>query len=90
MSIDKFLLQEDVDLLRLELTMLPTPKSFQESTYQQIYHVEYYVLWLYVFFAGWAAVFEAIGVALGIIAVIAAFTTAVAVVAIGITIKGLP
>jgi hypothetical protein len=91
MTIDRFLLPQTIDILKLEITMSPIfgGQTMEWWSYQyNIYEVENVVLWMQVFFAGWAAVFEAFGVALAVLAVIAAGT--VAVIKYGATVKGLP
>jgi hypothetical protein len=91
MTIDRFLLPQTIDVLKLEMTMSPIfggQTMEWWSYYYNIYEVENVVLWMWVFSAGWAAVFEALGVALAVLAVIAA--GAVAVIKYGATVKGLP
>ncbi len=91
MTIDRFLLPQTVDVLKLEMTMSPIfgGQTMEWWSYQyNIYEVDNVVLWMWVFFTGWAAVFEALGVALAVLAVIAA--GAVAVIKYGVTAKGLP
>jgi|GEM_PF-2367972 len=91
MTIDKFLLPQTIDVLKLEMTMSPIfgGQTMEWWSYQyNIYEVENVVLWLHVFFMGWAAVFVAISALLAIIWVIAGWVTAVIVY--GVTVKGLP
>jgi hypothetical protein len=91
MTIDRFLLPQTIDVLELEMTMSPIfgGQTMEWWSYQyNIYEVENFVLWLHVFFAGWAAVFVAIGAALAAVVVIAAWVTAV--IKYGVTAKGLP
>jgi len=91
MTIDRFLLPQTIDVLKLEMTMSPIfgGQTMEWWSYcYNIYEVENVVLWMWVFFAGWATVFEDLGVALAVLAVIAA--GAVAVIKYGATVKGLP
>ncbi len=91
MTIDKFLLPQTIDVLKLEMTMSPIfgGQTMEWWSYQyHIFEVEVFTLWLYVFFMGWAAVFVAIGALLAIIWVIAGWVTAV--IMYGVTVKGLP
>ncbi len=91
MTIDKFLLPQTIDVLELEMTMSPIfggeTMSWLSRMYN-IYEVEHFVLWMWVFYAGWAVVFEAAIVALAAITVIAVWK--VAVIKYGVTVKGLP
>jgi hypothetical protein len=91
MTIDRFLLPQTIDVLKLEMTMSPIfgGQTMEWWSYQyNIYEVENFVLWLHVFFVGWGAVFVAIAAALAAVWVIAAWT--VAVIKYGVTAKGLP
>jgi hypothetical protein len=91
MTIDRFLLPQTIDVLKLEMTMSPIfgGQTMEWWSYQyNIYEVENFVLWLHVFFAGWAAVFVAFVAALAAVWVIAAWVTAV--IKYGVTAKGLP
>ncbi len=93
MTIDRFLLPQTIDVLKLEMTMSPIfgGQTMEWWSYQyNIYEVENFVLWLHVFFVGWGAVFVAIAVALAAVWVIAAWTVAVIVAKYGVTVKGLP
>lgn len=93
MTIDRFLLPQAVDMLKLEMTMSPIfgGQTMEWWSYQyNIYEVENFVLWLHVFFVGWGAVFVAIAAALAAVWVIAAWSVAVIVAKYGVTVKGLP
>ncbi|NAZ32784.1 MAG: hypothetical protein GU356_00565 [Pyrobaculum sp.] len=93
MTIDRFLLPQTIDVLKLEMTMSPIfgGQTMEWWSYQyNIYEVENFVLWLHVFFVGWGAVFVAIAAALAAVWVIAAWSVAVIVAKYGVTVKGLP
>jgi hypothetical protein len=91
MTIDRFLLPQTIDVLKLEMTMSPIfggQTMEWWSYYYNIYEMEHAAVWMWVVYAGWAVVFEAAVVALAAIWVIAAWT--VAVIKYGVTAKGLP
>ena len=91
MTIDRFLLPQTIDVLKLEMTMSPIfggETMGWLSRMYNIYEVEHAALWMWVFYAGWAVVFEAAVVALAALVVIAAVK--VAVIKYGVTVKGLP
>jgi hypothetical protein len=93
MTIDRFLLPQTIDVLKLEMTMSPIfgGQTMEWWSYQyNIYEVENFVLWLHVFFVGRGAVFVAIAAALAAVWVIAAWSVAVIVAKYGVTVKGLP
>jgi len=93
MTIDRFLLPQTIDVLKLEMTMSPIfgGQTMEWWSYQyNIYEVENFVLWLHVFFVGGGAVFVAIAAALATVWVIAAWSVAVIVAKYGVTVKGLP
>jgi hypothetical protein len=91
MTIDRFLLPQTIDVLKLEMTMSPIfgGQTMEWWSYQyNIYEVENTAVWMQVVYAGWVVVFEAAVVALAAVAVIAAWVTAV--IKYGVTLKGLP
>jgi hypothetical protein len=91
MTIDRFLLPQTIDVLELEMTMSPVfggETMGWLSRMYNIYEVEHFVLGMWVFFAGWAVVFEALAAALAAVVVIAVWK--VAVIKYGVTVKGLP
>jgi hypothetical protein len=91
MTIDRFLLPQTIDVLKLEMTMSPIfgGQTMEWWSYQyNIYEVENAAVWMQVVYAGWVVVFEAAVVALAAVAVIAAWVTAV--IKYGVTLKGLP
>jgi len=91
MTIDRFLLPQTIDILKLEMTMSPIfgGQTMEWWSYQyNIYEVENAAVWMQVVYAGWVVVFEVVAVALAAVAVIAAWLTAV--IKYGVTLKGLP